>query len=127
MATTPADLTVSQANQVISLCTQLVQLRNQIAPLIAVNAVTPLQAKWQALKTTAMTSDGQLGTADSGAPVQTNPIDPRVYLVLNRAISSADLGAALQVLFDLNTFLLGTAVGTNLARPAQLNVAGLVV
>lgn len=124
MATLTSDVAAQYANQVMGLVQQLRSLRVSVAELIVINANNPLGNLWTVLKTTALNADGTLGTADASV-VSTDPIDPRVYAALSRAVKASDLTAALQILVDFNTFLQGTAVAANAARPAQMNAVSM--
>lgn len=126
MAQLTSDVAVANANQVMTLVQLLKQLRQQLAELVTVNANNPLGNLWNTLNTTAVLSDGELGTADAaGTPNAAHPIDPRVYPALSRLVKSSDLTNALQVLVDLQTFLAGTATTANAARPAQINAVSM--
>src|SRR5262252_5493135 len=117
-ATLQSDVTVNYANQVMSLVSQLRNLRAQIQDLLIVNTNNPLGTKWNALTTTLLNGDGSLGTVD-GTPTSGHYVDSRVYPNLQRVVTNTNLTDALQILVDLNTFCAGTALSANAARPAQ--------
>ena len=119
-----SDDAVTYVNQVCQLVGQIKAMRQTVAELITVNANNPIGNLWNVLKTTALNADGTLGTAD-GSVVAANPIDPRVYPALNRAVSQNALNNALQILVDFNTFCNGTQVAANAARPAQINAVSM--
>jgi hypothetical protein len=116
----PSDQAVTYANSVASICQQIRNLQGQIQNLLTVNTNDPLGTKWNALQTTALTADGQFGTAD-GTPNTAHNIDGRVYANLGRSASATAYGQALQVIVDFNTFVTGGALSANSARPAQID------
>lgn len=124
MAQLQSDLAVAYANQVMSLVQQLRGMRQTIAELVTVNTNNPLGNLWNVLKTTALATDGTLGAADTTV-VAANPVDPRVYLSINRTVSQTALNNALQILVDLNTFCNGSALSANAARPAQIDAVAM--
>lgn len=124
MAQLQSDLAVAYANQVMALVQQVRAIRQTVAEMVTINANNPLGNLWNVLKTTALAADGTLGTAD-GAVVAADPIDPRVYPAISRAVSQTALNNALQILVDLNTFCNGTALAANAARPAQIDAVSM--
>lgn len=125
MAIQTSDIAVSYGNMVISFAQQVASLRQLGSQIAAINAVNPLGNLWNNLHTTALGTDGSLGTADSGNPVLTDPIDTRVYPALNRVAKASDLANALQLVVDFNTFAAGTALSANGARPANINAVAM--
>lgn len=115
------DININYANEVISLVQQIRNMKAAIAELLAINSQVPLGNLWATLKTTAINSDGTLGTADSGSPIAANPIDSRVYTNLSRAVKLSALNDGLGVLVDFNAFCAGTSLTTQAARPAQID------
>jgi hypothetical protein len=124
MSQLQSDTAITYANQTMNLVQQLRILRVSVAELMTINANNPLGNLWNPLKTTGTNADGTLGTAD-GTPVVTNPIDSRIYPALSREASATAIEAALQILVDFNTFLNGTALSANAARPAQINAVSM--
>jgi len=105
------------------MCQQILELKKRVAALVTENGVSPIGNRWATLTTTAVATDGGLGTVD-GAPNAAHVIDPRVYPNITRTVSPNDLNNALQILVDFNTFNAGTQVNANASRPGQLfNVA----
>lgn len=124
MARLASDIAIDKANAVDAMVQQIFNLKNQVAAIVAENAVNPLGTRWATLTTTAVATDGAVGTVD-GSPNAAHVIDPRVYASIARTVSPNDLAAALQVLVDFNTFCAGTQVNANAARPAQINAVAL--
>lgn len=124
MSVLQSDVAVNNSNQVITLVQQMAALGKQAAAIMAVNTSSPIANLWNVLNTTVLASDGTLGTAD-GTPNTAHPVDPRVYPAISRTVSPTGLTQALQVLADFNTFMAGTAVSANAARPAQVNAVAM--
>ena len=120
MATQASDTAIKYANQIIGIVAQLGNLRDQINTILALNTVSPLGNAWNVLNTTALTADGQVGTAD-GSPNTAHAIDPRVYPALSRAVSAATLENGLQVLTEFQTFSTGGTTASDGSRPAFID------
>lgn len=126
MPTLQSDIAVQYANQLIGLAQQLKNVRAAVAEIVTVNSVTPLGNLFTVLNTTALASDGTLGTADAaGSPNSGHPIDPRVYPALSRAVKSGDLTNALQLVVDFSSFMAGSAISSNGARPANIDAVAM--
>jgi hypothetical protein len=117
---TPAQVSIGNAAAVENVLITLQTLIAQVDAIVSANSTTPFANAWANLNTTALASDGRLGTPDA-TPVQTDPVDTRVYPQLPVALSYLQLTQALGVVVtDLNNFLGGEAVSSNGLRPALL-------
>ena len=118
-ALTPVNRTIALANALIAIAQDLQALESSIADIVAINNVTPLGNQFVNLNTTALLADGSLGTADA-SPVQTDPIDTRVYPTLKVALSYLQLTQLLTMAISTGNFLNGQAVSANGTIPALL-------
>jgi hypothetical protein len=126
MATQPSDVAINYANQVINMVKQLQGLRASLADLLVVNTNNPLGNQWNVLNTTALTSDGQVGTADTpGTPVNGHYIDPRLYPAIGRLVKNTDLANGLSLLVSLNSFLAGTQINAAGTTPAFIDALAM--
>lgn len=124
MAGLQVDNAVNYANQVMNIVQQLRNLRAACVEIVTINGTTPLGNLWTVLKTAALNTDGTLGTAD-GSVTSTNPIDTRVYTAMSRAVKSGDLTNALQCIVDFDSFMAGSSLSANGARPANINAVSI--
>lgn len=126
MPTLQSDIAVQYANQLIGLAQQLRSIRAAVSEIVTINATNPLGNLFTVLNTAALAADGSLGTADTpGTPVSGHPIDTRLYPGLSRAVKSGDLTNALQLVVDFNSFMAGTALSSNGARPANIDAVAM--
>ena len=121
MATQQSDLAVSYANQIQSILQQLRAMRVSAQEIKTINTATPLGNWWNVLSTTALATDGSLGTAD-GSPNTAHPIDSRVYPALTRGqVSATQMASALGLVLNIVDLCAGTAIGANGAAPGTLD------
>lgn len=120
--TTPQTQAIQVANQLIGAAQQVMSIYTLLSTL---------QGEWTdqgtanivaALQTAALNTDGSLGAPD-GAPNVNHPIDPRIYPVINRAISSNQVVQMKSILDGIVSYINGQALAAQPGARAILNVA----
>jgi hypothetical protein len=119
MPITPNLETIALTNELVTQLQVIQQAVTALANIVNLNTAVPLANTWNNLATAPLKGDGTLGTADSN-PVQTNPIDTRVYVQLNFALSSQQYQQLLLAAVNFLDVADGEAVAANGATPAVL-------
>lgn len=120
MTTTPNTQAIQVANQLMSLSQQLIGIYQQMVVLDAAWSDDSVATTIAAMTTTALNSDGTLGTAD-GSPNVAHPISLTAYPTLSRAVSSNQLGQAKTIMDGIVAYVGGSAVSTQAGARAILN------
>jgi len=118
MAINPSTQGAANANAVINVVQQLLNLRPVVQEIVTQNTNVPFGTEWALMSTVVLNSDGTPGTAD-GSPTSGHPINATTYGV-NGYFTTTQLASLLAACVSLNAFLAGSAVGANGAMPGTL-------
>ena len=119
MAATSQSQAVAIANNLIGIAQSLYGLQTSIQQATGQFTQLTLATPLGAMATTAVNTDGSLGTADA-TPVSGHVIDTRVITSLNRAVSATTIESLVTLLQAVNTLLSGSTVSQQGQAPQVL-------
>jgi hypothetical protein len=122
VAATQQSQAIQIANQLISLSQTLMSIYQGMVVLDAAWSDDGTATVIAALGTVALNADGSLGAAD-GAPNVAHPINPALFPVLTRALSSNQITQLKTILDAVVTLVNGSAVSAQTGARGILNAA----
>jgi hypothetical protein len=124
MTTTPQQQAIIVANGYISIAQQIMTICAQLTTLDQEWADQGIATIIAAMGTVALNADGTLGAAD-GSPKNANPLNTAIYPALSVPLSSNQIASLKTILDEIETYVSGGAVATQVGARSILNNAAL--
>jgi hypothetical protein len=124
MTTTPQQQAIIVANGYISIAQQVMTIFAQLTTLDQEWTDQGIATILAAMGTVALNADGTLGAAD-GSPNNAHPLNTATYPALSVPLSSNQIGSLKTILDEIETYVGGGAVATQIGARSILNNAAL--